>query len=200
MKTKFLALTLSLAMLATGCSAAWFSTFQGYLAIAAPAVINVLEIIALARGTVINPATLAKINGDSTALQSLAKSVADATSQNLPNACFAFNAGVKTFAADIPTLEQIGNIGNATTQAQVEDAIVLLQNTITEIETPIAACQGSSPKMASYSAAVAAAHVKSPSDFTTQYNTIMKRQGATKKYQVHIHGWLVRKATLGMAK
>src|SRR5579872_4275049 len=115
-KNAMLALVLSATMIGVGCSATWFSTFQGYLAIAAPAAINVLELIALAKGVAVSPAVISKLNGDSKALQTLAQSVANASSQNLPNACAAFNVGVSTFVADVPTLEQVGNVTNPTTQ------------------------------------------------------------------------------------
>jgi hypothetical protein len=40
MKNKVLALTLAVTMATVGCSAAWVTTFESYLAIAGPAVIQ----------------------------------------------------------------------------------------------------------------------------------------------------------------
>jgi hypothetical protein len=194
---KVLALVLAVTMATVGCSAAWVSTFESYLAIAGPAVIQILEIVALAKGAAVSPAVIAKVNGDAKALQTLVQSIQTASAANLPTACAAFNEGVKVFAADVPTLEQIGQLSNPTTQAQVADALQLVESTIAEIETPIASCQTSG---ASFKTAVAASRVKSPSDFASQYNKIMARDKTTSKYRVHVHGKFTRYATFGIAK
>jgi hypothetical protein len=194
---KVLALVLAVTMATVGCSAAWVSTFEGYLAVAGPVAIQILEIIAMAKGVAVNPATIAKTTGDAKALGVLVKSIQTASAANLPTACAAFNEGVKVFVADVPTLEQIGQLSNPITQGQVADAVQLFESTVAEIETPIASCQTSG---ASFKTAVAASRVKSPSDFASQYNKIMARDKATSKYRVHVHSKFTRVATFGIAK
>jgi len=197
MKKIVLPVLLGATILLAGCSATWLSTFESYLAVAGPVAIQILEFVALAKGVAVSPAVIAKTNGDAKALETLAQSISSATAENLPNACAAFNAGVATFAADVPTLEQIGQVSNPTTQAQIEDAVSLFQSTVAEIETPIAACQTSG---ASFKTLAAASRVKSPSDFAAQYNKIMARDKATKGYRVHVHNWFLRGVTAGKLK
>jgi hypothetical protein len=195
MKIKLLALTLALTIFATSCTTSWLTTFEGYLTVAAPVIIQIIEIIGLAKGVAVSPATIAKINADAAAVKTLVQSVEAATSANLPTTCSALNEGIATFAADVPTLEQIGQISNPNLQATIQDALVLVQATITEIEAPIASCQTSG---ASLKTMAAANRVKSPNDFVGQYNSIMKRHGQT--CRVHLHSWPVRYITLGIMK
>jgi hypothetical protein len=197
MKKTIIALVLTCTMLTVGCTAAWLTTFDSWLAIAAPVIVDILDIAALAKGVPVNPATVAKVNGDAKALQVLVASIQSADSANLPNACAAFNQGLATFVADVPTLEQIGQISNPTTEAQITDALTLVQSTVSELEIPIASCATSG---ASKATLAAVSRVKSPSDFAGQYNAIMKRQASTKKYQVHVHSKFVRVLSFGVAK
>lgn len=200
MKFKLIAFALSLCMLTTGCSLAWVGTLEGYLKISAPAIIQILELVALAKGTTVNSSVIAKINGDAAALQSLAVSIDKAGQQNIPSSCAAFNVGLQTFISDLPTLESIGQVSNPTRQAQIQDALLLAQGVVGDIETPIAACQAQSPVKASFTLAVASTRVKSPSDFVSQYNKVMDRASETKSLKIHLHGAAVRTLTLGLAQ
>lgn len=198
MKNRILiAAVLATTMFATACSATWMTTFDSYLAVAGPVLVQVLELIALAQGKTVSPALLAKVQGDSKALGVLAQSVTDATNDNLPTACAAFNAGISTFAADAPTLEQIGQVSNPKTQAQIEDALALLQSTVSEIELPIAACQNAASP---YTALKLASRVKSPANFVSQYNTVMARDETTKRFEVHQHTKTLRVLSFGLLK
>ena len=49
-----LAVAVVLGMLCTGCSTAWVSTLDSILAAAAPALINILQIVAVAEGLPVN--------------------------------------------------------------------------------------------------------------------------------------------------
>lgn len=201
MKLKFIvAPILAVCMFATGCSFAWVGTLEGYLKIAAPAIIQILELIALAKGSSVNPLTIAKVNGDASALQSLAASIDKASQQNVPSACAAFNVGLQTFVADLPQLETIGQVPNPTKQAQIQDAVLLAQGVLADIETPVKACQASSPAEASLSMAAAASRIKSPDNFVKQYNAVMGRASDTKKLKIHLYSKSVRILSLGFAQ
>lgn len=201
MKLKFIvAPILAVCMFATGCSTAWLSTAEGYLKIAAPAIIQILELVALAKGVTISPAVRAKVTGDAAALQTLAASIDKADKQNIPTACAAFNVGLQTFVTDVPTLETIGQVNNPKKQAQIQDALWLAQGVIADIEAPIAACQNSSSVKASFTLAVAASRIKSPDNFVKQYNAVMDRDSDTKKLKIHLHSRSVRILTLGFAQ
>lgn len=201
MKLKFLvAPIMAVCMFATGCSFAWVGTLEGYLKIAAPAIVQILELIALAKGVSVNPALVAKVNGDAAALQTLAASIDKASQQDIPSSCAAFNVGLQTFIADLPTLESIGQVSNPTHQAQIQDALLLAQGVVGDIEAPIKACQAQSPVKASFALAVASTRIKSPSDFVSQYNKVMDRDSATKSLKIHLHSKTVRTLTLGFAQ
>src|SRR5271156_5650024 len=75
---KILVVVLSLAMFCTACSTAWVSTLDSILAAAAPALINILQIVAVANGQPVNSALAAKINADATAIKTLAADFASA--------------------------------------------------------------------------------------------------------------------------
>src|SRR5260370_41900379 len=63
---KALVVALSLAMFCTACSTAWVSTLDSILAASAPALINILQIVAVAKGQPINRHLSAKIIADET--------------------------------------------------------------------------------------------------------------------------------------
>jgi hypothetical protein len=195
MKKSLLALLLSVVMFATACSTSWLTTFDNYVVLAAPAVVEVVVAIDAAKGKAPNPVTLAKINGDAAALENLAQSISKADAQNLPNACAAFNVGVKTFAADVPTLEQLSGISDPTTLAAITSGIGIIQVVITSIEQPISACQASSSNREARKAlATGFKDIASPSEFATQFNAC--KLGAP----IHLHSKVVRDATLGIEK
>src|SRR5580700_4465280 len=58
---KVLVAVLSLALLCTACSTAWVSTLDAILAAAAPALIDILEIVAAANGQRVSAAEVTKI-------------------------------------------------------------------------------------------------------------------------------------------
>ena len=61
MKTALI-FALSLAMFCTACSTAWVSTLDSILAAAAPALINILQVVAVANGRPLNGTLAVKIN------------------------------------------------------------------------------------------------------------------------------------------
>jgi len=81
---KALVVSLSLAKLCTACSTAWVSTLDSILAAAAPALIDILQIAAVANGQPINPSQEEKINADATVIKTLAADFAEASSAAAP--------------------------------------------------------------------------------------------------------------------
>jgi hypothetical protein len=68
---KGLVVALSLAMFCTGCSTAWVTILDSILAAAAPALINILQIVAMANGQPVNSNLTAKINADAAVIKTL---------------------------------------------------------------------------------------------------------------------------------
>lgn len=195
MKKAILALILAVTMFATSCSTSWLTTFDNYVAIAAPAVVQIITAVDVAEGIPVDQAVLAKVTQDAAALRALGQSIVTATGTNIPTACAAFNEGVATFAADIPTLEQLGGIKDPTRLAEISAGIALAQGLILSIEQPIAACQAApTPAAARLALVKGAVKVQSPSDFATQFN----KHNLGKK--LHVNPWYVRAVTLGAKK
>ena len=69
---KLLVVALSLAMFCTACSTAWVVTLDSILAAAAPALINILQIVAVANGRPVNSNLTAKTNTDVADIKTLA--------------------------------------------------------------------------------------------------------------------------------
>jgi hypothetical protein len=192
MKLKALAVTLCLALGLSACSTAWLSTFDGYLKIAGPILIQILEIVSVAKGVQASPALVAKINADQKAVNTLADSVSKAAAADLPNTCAAFNQAVQTFAGDLTQIEQLANIGPSTA-GEIGAAVGIAQAAIQEIEAPIAACATApSPAAARQILKAAALTVKSPNDTVRRFNSVVDA-----KHHVHLHSLPVRAVTFG---
>src|SRR5271154_6615891 len=97
---KVLILLLSLAMFGTACSTAWVSTLDSILAAAAPALINILQIVAVANGQPVNSNLVAKINADATVIKTVAGDLARASSLATPGVCSQLQSAVSAYQAD----------------------------------------------------------------------------------------------------
>lgn len=193
MRKAFLAVALSLAVFAAGCSTAWLNTLDGYLKIAGPVLIQILDIVSLARGIPVNQQLVSKIQADQAAVQSLADSVSAATTQNIQGACAAFNLGVQTFAGDLGAIEQLAQISDPAKKAQIADLTQLAQQTINEVEVPIAQCQAApvgSVALARLQSGVY--QLKGAEDVVKRFNAL-----TDSKNHVHLHSKFVRIVTFG---
>ena len=192
MKNKLIAVMLCVLMVATGCSTAWLSQFESYVKIAGPILIQILEVVSVAKGVPVSPALVAKINADQTAVNTLANSINSASAANLPTTCAAFNQAVATFAGDLTQIEQLANVG-PNTAGEIGAAVGIAQAAIQEIEAPLAACANApSPAAARQILKAAALTVKSPNDTVKRFNSVVD-----KKHHVHLHSFPARVATFG---
>src|ERR1019366_593099 len=97
---RVLVVALSLAMFCTACSTAWGSTLDSILAAAAPALINILQIVSVANGPPVNNNLKAKINAAAKITKTLAGDFAKASSGSAPGVCQQLQAAVGTYQAD----------------------------------------------------------------------------------------------------
>jgi len=197
---KALVVVLSLAMFCTACSTAWVSTLDSILAAAAPALINILQIVAVANGQPVNANLAAKINADATIIKTLAGDFAKASSGSTPGVCQQLQAAVGVYQADQHLVLQIAQVGDSNTQAKIMLLAGLVAGTVNAIMAVIPSCQ---------SAAVArnmktAAPSYSVSTFTDHYNRILLAptgnaavDAVTPKLKLHQHSKLVRAVTFG---
>jgi hypothetical protein len=195
MKKPILALILAATMLLVSCSTSWLATFDQYVTLAAPAIVEVIEAIDNAEGIPVDPNIATKVENDAAALQQLGQSIVNATGKNMPDACAAFNVGLATFVSDVPSLITISQVSNPALVAEINGGIIVIQALITSIEIPIAACQSARDgREARKALETGLAKVQSPSDFVVQFNKF----GLGKK--LHIHSRFLRTITFGLEK
>src|SRR5271170_4138361 len=106
---KALVLLLSVAMFSTACSTAWISTLDSILAAAAPALINILQIVAVANGQPVNAALAAKINADAAAIKTLAGDFAKDTASG-PGVCQQLQGAVSAYQGDQQLVLQVAQV------------------------------------------------------------------------------------------
>src|SRR6202795_741996 len=194
-----LAVALALATLSIGCSTAWVATLDSILAAAAPALINILQIVALAQGQPINRNLEAKINADATAIKTLAVDFAKASSGSAPGICQELQAGVNAYEADQQLVLQVAQVSDPMTQTKIAMLADLVAGTVSAITAAIPSCQSAAALRS-----LKAAPPYSVSTFVVDYNRILVTatgnravDAATPKLKLHRHSKLVRIATIG---
>ena len=198
MKTT-LAVALALATLSIGCSTAWVATLDSILAAAAPALINILQIVALAQGQPINRNLEAKINADATAIKTLAVDFAKASSGSAPGICQELQAGVNAYEADQQLVLQVAQVSDPVTQTKIAMLADLVAGTVSAITAAIPSCQS-----VAASRHLNAALPYNVSTFVADYNRILVTatgdpavDAATPELKLHRHSRFVRLATFG---
>ena len=196
---KVLVISLSLAMFCTGCSTAWVSTLDSILAAAAPALINVLQIVAVANGQPVNSILAAKVNADATIVKTLAADFAKASSAGPPGACQQLQAAVRAYEADQQLVLQAAQLSDPSTQTKITMLADLVAGTVSAITAVIPSC-GSTASFQN----MKAAPPYSLSSFVAHYNRILVAptgnaavDAATRKLKLHQHSALVRSVTFG---
>jgi hypothetical protein len=196
---KALIVVLSLAMFCTACSTAWVSTLDSILAAAAPALISILQIVAVANGQPVNANLAAKINADASIIKTLAGDFAKASSGSVPGVCQQLQSAVSVYQADQQLVLQIAQVGDSNTQTKITLLADLVAGTVNAIIAVIPSCQNT----------VVARNVKtapsySVSTFADHYNSILLAptgnaavDAATPSLKLHRHSKLVRAVTFG---
>jgi len=196
---KALIVVLSLAMFCTACSTAWVATLDSILAAAAPALINILQIVAVANGQPVNANLAAKISADATIIKALAGDFAKASSGSAPAVCQQLQAAVSIYQADQHLVLQIAQVGDANTQTKITLLADLVAGTVNAILAVIPSCQN-----AAVARNMKTAPSYSVSTFADHYNSVLLAptgnaavDAATPKLKLHQHSKLVRAVTFG---
>jgi hypothetical protein len=197
---KALIVVLSFALLSTACSTAWVSTLDSILAAAAPALINILQIVSVANGQPMNSNLATKINGDAAAIKTLA---ADFATDGGSNACSTLQNAVATYQFDQAFVLQLAQVKDSNTQAKISLLADLVSGTIGAITAVIPACE--TPTSAAQSI-----KVEPPlklRNFVASYNVILTARtgnaavdAATPKLVIHQHSKMARYSSLGYLK
>jgi hypothetical protein len=193
---------LSLSLITAGCSTAWISTLDNILAAAAPALINILNIITIAKGQTLNIALVNKINQDATTIKTLANDFASASTTAAPGVCSQLQAAITTYSNDETQVLALGQVADQATQAKVEILSSLVAGTISAVLAVIPNCQQAS--------VVRLATTAPPiplKSFVESYNKNLtvktgnaKVDSFTAEHKLASHGWLVHVLTLGMVR
>ena len=197
--TKFrplLAVVLCLSMVNVGCSAAQFITVLNEVT---PAVLTVLQIVALFKGTPVDTTIPTKIQADVTALEKLYTDYQAAAAADQPGIRNEITSAFAVLNADIGSVLTIAQVKDPATQAKIEALIALIQTAVTIAEAVI-------PPSASSDQLVRASKL-TPGDFVDSYNKILTAKTGiaavdafTPKHRIHIHSKLTRVLTFGLAK
>ncbi|MGB8012515.1 MAG: hypothetical protein WCF68_12940 [Terriglobales bacterium] len=199
MKT-MLIVGLSCALCCTACSTAWVSTLDSIVAAAAPALINILQIVAVAKGEPMDSSLAAKIDADAADIKMLAGDFATASSDSAPGVCQQLQAAVSTYRADQQLVLQVAQVSDANTQTKIALLADLVAGTVSAITAVIPSCQ-----MARTAGNMKALPPYGLSSFAADYNRILVAptgdlavDAATPKLRIHRHSKLVRSITLGL--
>jgi hypothetical protein len=138
---KYLVLLLSVVLFSTACSTAWVSTLDSILAVAAPALINILQIAAVADGKPMNATLTAKISADATDIKTLAADFAQASSGSSSNICEQLQAAVSSYQADQQLVLQVAQVSDSNTQTKITLLVDLVAGTVSAIAAVIPSCQ-----------------------------------------------------------
>jgi hypothetical protein len=188
---------LSLAMFCTACSSTWVSTLDSILAAAAPALINILQIVAVANGQPVNSGLAAKINTDAAVIKTLVGDFAVASSLTAPGVCSQLQAAVSAYQADQGLVLQVAQVSDQNTQTKIALLADLVGGTVVAIESVIPSCQS-----ASAAKSFRSAPPYSITTFVNRYNGILVMptgnpavDATTQKLRLHRHSAFLRAIT-----
>jgi hypothetical protein len=150
MKKALLALILCFTMTLTGCTAAWVSTVDTVLAVAAPALTSILQIVAIANGRPLNTGLVNKINADVAEVKKLASDFSKASASAGPGVCKQLEGAIGVYGQDVQAVLVVAHVTNPATQQKIEILSTLVIGTVDAILAVIPACQSSATAKKSY--------------------------------------------------
>lgn len=196
---KVLIVVLSFVMFCTACSTAWVSTLESILAAAAPALIDILQIVAVANGQPVNAKLAAKINTDATAIKTLATDFVKGSSSSSPDVCQQLQAAVSVYQDDQQLVLQVAQVSDPNTQTKITLLADLVAGTVNAITAVIPSCQNADVRQG-----FKVAPPYSVPTFAERYNNILVAptgnaavDATTQKLKLHQHSKFVRAITLG---
>lgn len=205
-RTQFaLAVLLVCTMVIVGCSAAqWLTTIDDIISVAAPSLVNILNIISIAKGQPLNATLAAKITTDATTVKTLASDFADASASAAPQACAQVQTAIATYSSDEAQVMSAANVSDPATQAKIVTLSSLIAGTVQAVLSVLPNCATSSVFKGSLTAKSVPIPLKS---FIKSYNKnliaptgLFGVDAYTKAHQVHEHGKFVRVVSFGTAQ
>ena len=196
---------LSLALIVSGCSTAWISEVDNILAAVAPALINVLNIIAVAEGKPLDAALAAKINADAANLKIVATDLSTATAAAAPTACAQTQAAANSLTADaqaVLAVVQVSSAKSTTNALLVFNAADAIVNTVVGLLPSCAA-----PVPVAKATFLAKAQALDSKTLLHAYNAALSKKTGlalvdayNKNHKLPVHGRFVHIITLDRVK
>jgi hypothetical protein len=189
----------------TACSAAWVTTLDTIIAAAAPALINILEIVAVSKGQPVNATLVAKINTDAGTLKTLASDFANASSTAGPGICQQLSAAVSTYEGDENEVLQVAQVVDPNTQTKIDLLTNLVAGTVQAVTAVIPSCQTPAALLSFRTGITVGGAVQMKAqNFVKTYNNLLTSPTGntavdllTPKLKIHEHSKLVRYLSLG---
>lgn len=122
------------------CSTKWIVVLDDVLASAAPALINILEIAALSKGTTFDPALATKINKDAALVQTTASDFSSASAAAAPDKCSQLQAAITVYQSDLPMVLEVAQVTNPNTNAKIVLLSTLISGVFQSIRPLIPNC------------------------------------------------------------
>jgi hypothetical protein len=195
-----LVVIVSLAMLCSGCSTAWVSTLDSILAAAAPALVNILQIVSVAQGVPLNVGLEAKINGDAATIKTLATDFAKLSVASGSGVCQQLQAAIGAYASDQQLVLHAAQVTDANTQEKITLLVDLVSGTVSAITSAIPSCQNTAAVKSNV-----AHSANQLSTFVSDYNRILLTptgnlavDATSPKLILHRHSKFMRLSTMGL--
>lgn len=180
--TPFLAIALSVAMVATACNTSWMSTALADLPVLVQIAENIASIVAAAQGQAGNPQTSAEIQDVASttktgllAIQALVNSYNAAPAAQKTTILGQIDAGLTAVQANLQQILSAVKVLNPQLQATITGIITLAEGTLLAIQSLVP-----SPKVG---AAPLSQRPPSPAALKASYNAIVL-QGGLSQYQI----------------
>lgn len=194
-----LAIVLSMALATVGCTTSWVTTVDTILVAAAPALTNILEIIAIANGVPVNSALVNKIATDAGLIKTLSADFQKASATAGPGVCAQLQGAIGAYQADQALVMQAAQVSDVNTQNKI---VVLSELVAGTVQTVLALVPPCSPTAAPAKMTVASS--LRLSTFVSTYNSVLVAKthnpavdAATPKLVIHQHSKFVRKVSFG---
>jgi hypothetical protein len=176
-------------------------TLDSILAAAAPALINILQIVAVANGQPVNSNLAAKINTDVADIKTLAADFAKRSSGPATGVCQQLQAAVNAYQADQQLVLQIAQVNDPNTQTKITLLAGLVAGTVDAILAVIPSCQNAA---VAHKIKMKIDPLYIVSNFSDRYNDILMAptgnavvDAATPKLRLHRHSVFARAVTFG---
>jgi hypothetical protein len=193
---------LASSMACTVTEAAWLKTADQILTIIGPALVNILQFVAIAEGKPMSAALAAKVNGDAAATKKIVDDFASADAAAQPGVCSQVQASFGVLQADEQQVFELTQVMSTASQQKAALLVGLAGSVFAAFETVIPSCNPASLAKATRSRPP----VNAP-DFVASYNKIMASKDGnppadkrSPKLKIHLHSAPLRYASLGLLK